>query len=80
MKDCQSDKTRMEDERKVLQDSLQKSADEVTAQLAVTTAKNTDLEKIKQVLDLYCKLQEYRCTGNRIGVGVIFKAYSFKGI
>ena len=42
----------MEDERKVLQDSLQKSADEVTAQLAMTTAKNTDLEKIKQVLDL----------------------------
>ena len=41
---------KMKDERKVLQDSLQKSADEVTAQLAVTTAKNTDLEKMKQVL------------------------------
>lgn len=51
-KDCHSDKLRMEDERKVLQDSLQKSADEVTTQLAMTTAKNTDLEKIKQVLDL----------------------------
>ena len=40
---------RMDDKRKVLQDSLQKSAYEVTAQLAVTMAKNTDLEKMKQV-------------------------------
>lgn len=50
VKDCHADMLRMEDERKVLQDSLQKSADEVTAQLAVTTAKNTDLEKVKQVI------------------------------
>lgn len=40
---------RMEEERQVIQDSLQKSADEVTQQLAQTTAKNTDLEKVKQV-------------------------------
>jgi hypothetical protein len=39
----------MEDERKVIQESLQNSADEVTQQLAQTTAKNTDLEKEKQV-------------------------------
>lgn len=40
---------RMEEERKVIQESLQNSADEVTRQLAQTTAKNTDLEKDKQV-------------------------------
>ena len=40
---------RMEEERKVIQESLQNSADEVTQQLAQTTAKNTDLEKMKQV-------------------------------
>lgn len=40
---------RMEEERKVIQESLQNSADEVTRQLAQTTAKNTDLEKAKQV-------------------------------
>lgn len=40
---------RMEEERQVVQDSLQKSADEVTQQLAQTTAKNTDLENCKQV-------------------------------
>ena len=39
----------MEGERKLLQDSLQNTADEVTAQLGMTMAKNTDLEKIKQV-------------------------------
>lgn len=39
----------MEEERKVIQESLQNSADEVTRQLAQTTAKNTDLEKAKQV-------------------------------
>ena len=49
MKDCNADKLRMEGERKLLQDSLQNTADEVTAQLGVTMAKNTDLEKIKQV-------------------------------
>ena len=40
---------RMEDERQVIQSSLQKSANEVTQQLAQTTAKNTDLENNKQV-------------------------------
>ena len=57
---------RLEEERKVIQDSLQKSADEVTKELAATTAKNTDLEKCKQVcmmclfwffLTLYLTLQ-----------------------
>jgi len=40
---------RLEEERRVIQDSLQKSADQVTQELAATTAKNTDLEQSKQV-------------------------------
>lgn len=47
--DNEANMLRMEEERQVIQDSLQKSADEVTQQLAQTTAKNTDLEKVKQV-------------------------------
>lgn len=34
------------------EESLQKSAHKMTTQLAIITAKNTDLEKMKQALDL----------------------------
>ena len=47
--DNEANMLRMEDERQVIQSSLQKSANEVTQQLAQTTAKNTDLENNKQV-------------------------------
>ena len=36
---------RMEDEKKVLQDSLQKLADEVTTRLAITTTKVQTLKR-----------------------------------
>ena len=39
----------MENERKVLQESLQQSADEVTSQLAISTANNSQLEKTNEV-------------------------------
>lgn len=58
IKDCNADKLRMEGERKLLQDSLQNTADEVTAQLGVTMAKNTDLEKIKQDLETQLRFLE----------------------
>ncbi|XP_060569865.1 huntingtin-interacting protein 1-like isoform X2 [Ruditapes philippinarum] len=55
IKDNEANMVRMEDERKVIQESLQNSADEVTQQLAQTTAKNTDLEKVKQELETQLK-------------------------
>ncbi|XP_053376325.1 huntingtin-interacting protein 1-like isoform X2 [Mercenaria mercenaria] len=55
IKDNEANMVRMEEERKVIQESLQNSADEVTQQLAQTTAKNTDLEKKKQELETQLK-------------------------
>jgi hypothetical protein len=43
---------RIEQERKVIQESLKQSADETSSQLAMTMAKNTDLQTDKEVLFL----------------------------
>ncbi|KAK3598340.1 hypothetical protein CHS0354_026598 [Potamilus streckersoni] len=51
IKDAKMDMQRMEEERRVIQNSLQQTADEITNQLATTTTKNTDLEKRKQELE-----------------------------
>ena len=40
---------RLENERKVIQESLQQSADQVTSQLAEATAQNTELLNTKEV-------------------------------
>lgn len=40
---------RIEQERKVIQESLKQSADETSSQLAITMAKNTDLQTDKEV-------------------------------
>jgi len=48
--EANADMQRMENERKVIQDSLQQSADQVTTQLAVATGKNTELESNNEVV------------------------------
>lgn len=40
---------RLENERKVIQESLQQSADQVTSQLAEATAQNTELLNKREV-------------------------------
>ncbi|XP_021375645.1 huntingtin-interacting protein 1-like isoform X2 [Mizuhopecten yessoensis] len=58
LKESHGDIQRMENERKVLQESLQQSADEVTSQLAFATSKNTELEKTEEQLEHKVKTLE----------------------
>lgn len=49
IQESKSEMERIEQERKVIQESLKQSADETSSQLALTMAKNTDLQTNKEV-------------------------------
>ncbi|CAC5398127.1 HIP1 [Mytilus coruscus] len=60
LKESKSEMDRIEQERKVIQESLKQSADETSSQLAMTMAKNTDLQTDKEVGMLYCAWSCFR--------------------
>ena len=58
LKESKSEMDRIEQERKVIQESLKQSADETSSQLAMTMAKNTDLQTDKEHLENQLKMLE----------------------
>ncbi|KAJ8312658.1 hypothetical protein KUTeg_010031 [Tegillarca granosa] len=58
VKESQSQMERLEQERKIIQDSMQQSANEVQQQLAETTAQNTDLQQRREELENQVKTLE----------------------
>ncbi|KAK3085075.1 hypothetical protein FSP39_023884 [Pinctada imbricata] len=63
IKESQSQMERLENERRLTQESLQQSADEVTNKLAEERAKNTELEKTKEHLENQVKtLEDTKCS------------------
>lgn len=58
LKESRSEMDRIEQERKVIQESLKQSADETSSQLAMTMAKNTDLQTEKEHLENQLKMLE----------------------
>nr|XP_022336836.1 huntingtin-interacting protein 1-like isoform X2 [Crassostrea virginica] len=58
IQETKSQMDRLENERKVIQESLQQSADQVTSQLAEATAQNTELLNTKEHLENQVKMLE----------------------
>ncbi|XP_076107362.1 huntingtin-interacting protein 1-like isoform X4 [Mytilus galloprovincialis] len=58
LQESKSEMDRIEQERKVIQESLKQSADQTSSQLAMTMAKNTDLQTDKEHLENQLKMLE----------------------